>query len=45
MRRTEVLHGGIRADLISKVNAVEVKVENCTSAIKDELETQVGDVC
>jgi hypothetical protein len=35
----------IRTDLINPVHAMENKMGNCMSIIREELETQMGDLC
>jgi cob(I)alamin adenosyltransferase len=35
----------IRVDLMTQVHAMENKMGNCMSAIREELETQIGDLC
>jgi TolA-binding protein len=35
----------IRADLITQVHAMDSKMSNCMSVIREELQTQVGDLC
>ena len=35
----------IRADLMTQVHAIENKMGNCMSAIREGLETQVSDLC
>jgi hypothetical protein len=35
----------IRADLITQVHAIESKMSNCMSVIREELQTQIGDLC
>jgi len=35
----------IRTDLINQVHAMENKMGNCMSVIREELETQIGDLC
>jgi len=35
----------IRADLITQVYVMENRISNHISVIRDELETQIGDVC
>ena len=35
----------IRADLVTQVHAMENKMGNCMNAIREELETQISDLC
>jgi hypothetical protein len=35
----------IRADLITQVHTMEDKMGNCMGAIREELKTQIGDLC
>ena len=34
----------IRADLITQVHAMDNKMVNCTSVIREELKTEIGDL-
>jgi hypothetical protein len=35
----------IRTDLINQVHAIENKMGNCVSVIREGFETQIGDLC